>query len=494
LPVAEVPPVLAQSAPAQPAPAEPAPAQPAKPLVVRRQTRDQEELRDELAALPELGLNDATNDLLLPGRAMNIARSHPVPLRMTPFGPLAIAAPARMVNATGLGVNGSYTHGLGAHATIDLICQMQPELADLPWRLGNDCHIGREPAENLETLSRALRGLLTAPNPRSSTPPDAELLRPLLLGEAYDNRALDVRRTLSAKRGRSPAPLPGAPDTRWVDPAAIPALLQLLTAERTPMRRLLAEVLSRIPGPAATAALVRLAVFDIAPQVRDQAILALRDRPAECYRRTLLEGLRYPWPPAADHAAEALAALDDRAAIPSLIGLLDLPDPQGPVLVSRRGQLSTVVPALVKINHLKNCLLCHDQSRSASTDLVRGRIPYPGQPLPPPVEYYAESQPDDFVRAEVTYLRQDFSVTQPVEGADPWPTQQRFDYLVVTRPVQAPLPSRRYRTEKTRVAMRGSVPAYPQRESVLFALRELTGKDAGTTSESWRDALALARP
>jgi hypothetical protein len=142
----------------------------------------------------------------------------------------------------------------------------------------------------------------------------------------------------------------------------------------------------------------------------------------------------------------------------------------------------------VKINHLKNCLLCHDSSRSPSTDLVRGEIPDPGRPLPPAVAYYASSRPGDYVRAEVTYLRQDFSVAQPVEDADPWPTQQRFDYLVVAHPVPAPLPIRMHRTQKKGSAVRRSVSAYPQRESVLFALRELTGKDLGTTSEAWRDA------
>jgi len=34
--------------------------------------------------------------------------------------------------------------------------------------------------------------------------------------------------------------------------------------------------------------------------------------------------------------------------------------------------------------------------------------------------------------------------------------------------------------------------SYPQRESVLFALRELTGKDAGKESRGWREMVARA--
>ena len=31
----------------------------------------------------------------------------------------------------------------------------------------------------------------------------------------------------------------------------------------------------------------------------------------------------------------------------------------------------------------------------------------------------------------------------------------------------------------------GETPSYPQREAVLWALRELTGEDAGTRSDDW---------
>src|SRR5439155_15009068 len=88
---------------------------------------------------------------------------------------------------------------------------------------------------------------------------------------------------------------------------------------------------------------------------------------------------------------------------------------------------------VVRVNHLRNCLLCHAPATSP-TDPVRGLVPPPGQPLPPPFSTpYYEGQNGIFVRADVTYIRQDFSVPQPVARAGNWPAYQRYDYLVRTR-------------------------------------------------------------
>src|SRR5262249_15381620 len=88
------------------------------------------------------------------------------------------------------------------------------------------------------------------------------------------------------------------------------------------------------------------------------------------------------------------------------------------------------------------------------------------------------------IRADVTYLRQDFSAMQFVEKPDKWPHLQRFDYVVRTRELTA-AEVNRYQNEKS-----GSDPNdYPQRTAVLFALRELTGEDAGTSSADWRRLL-----
>ena len=67
------------------------------------------------------------------------------------------------------------------------------------------------------------------------------------------------------------------------------------------------------------------------------------------------------------------------------------------------------------------------------------------------------------IRGDITFLRQDFSVPQPVEWPDNWPAYQRYDYFVRTR----------YPTDEE---LRRDGPAtYPQREAVRWALRELGG-------------------
>jgi hypothetical protein len=53
----------------------------------------------------------------------------------------------------------------------------------------------------------------------------------------------------------------------------------------------------------------------------------------------------------------------------------------------------------------------------------------------------------------------------------------RFDYLVRSR-VLSP-------GEAARLKGPADGPGYPQREAVLFALRELTGQDPGTSTEAW---------
>jgi hypothetical protein len=137
-----------------------------------------------------------------------------------------------------------------------------------------------------------------------------------------------------------------------------------------------------------------------------------------------------------------------------------------------------VAPELVRVNHLGNCLLCHAPSTNKD-DPVRGVVPQRGEELPP---VYYESKSGDFIRADVTYLKQDFSLLQSVAKPDKWPRLQRFDYLIRQRELRADEVQWQSAAKKSV----GVQPAsYPQRESVLWALRELTGEDAGDRTEDW---------
>jgi hypothetical protein len=191
------------------------------------------------------------------------------------------------------------------------------------------------------------------------------------------------------------------------------------------------------------------------------------DRRREEYRKVFLDGLRYPWPPVADHAAEALVALRDHAAIPDLSSLLGKPDPAAPVAGPDH---KVQVAELVCVNHLRNCLLCHAPSVHGS-GLVRAPVPSTDQPLSEQFLYYNRSFQGPAVRADTTYLKQDFAALQPVAAHGVWPEVQRFDYMIRMRELSA---SELKLLEQKRASRQNDQAAtYPQREAVLFALKGL---------------------
>jgi hypothetical protein len=334
------------------------------------------------------------------------------------------------------------------------------DLKGLPVRNGADCQAGAKEAVDMQKLSREVRGA------------SAKLSRSrnsgFSLSEAQRHDS-ELVRLLDHLKLRAETP----------DEAAARTLPQMLQAEGVGVRLHLVKMLSAIKGDKASVALAQRVVFDLSQEVREAAVKALKERPAKEYRPTLLEGLRYPWAPAADHAAEALVNLDDRDAALDLAGLLDQPDPLAPFQDKDKKWLA---PELVRVNHLGNCLLCHAPS-FAKDDPVRGVVPERYKPLP--VVYYDDPK-GDFVRADVTYLKQDFSAVQPVSDHGQWPRQQRFDYLIRKRELSNDEVALLTSTEDTG-AWRPAT--YPQREAVLWALRELTGEDVGDKSEDWRRRL-----
>ncbi len=267
-------------------------------------------------------------------------------------------------------------------------------------------------------------------------------------------------------------PIEDRPGTRRI-------LMQMLQVEDEPQRRVLVKELSRGDDPSSAAALARLAVFDPSPEVRRAAVEALKKCPEGVWRAVLLNALRYPWPPAADHAAEALVGLRDSKAVPALVGLLDQPDPARPILDEQTRK--PLMCELVRVNHMRNCYLCHPAAPVIHVP-VGGVVPRPGEPLP---ALYYLAQSTENVRADVTFLRQDFSVCQPVRDHGPWPAVQRYDYLLRTREA----------TPQEAALLRQAPPAtYSQREAILFALRGLTGADHGVAAKDWLAALDGGKP
>lgn len=259
---------------------------------------------------------------------------------------------------------------------------------------------------------------------------------------------------------------------------ALATLLQMLQVEDVPTRLVLVRELAKVKSIGASAALAKRALVDLSPDVRAAAVAALEKRPSGQYVPVLLQGLRYPWPPVADRAALALRKLKTQGAVPKLVDLLDQPNPSVPVLEGKTKK--PAVRELVRLNHMRNCFLCHAPSANDKDGLVRGLAPTPGQPLP---RLYYAGQTGNFVRADIAFLRQDFSVNLPVKAAAPWPDEQRFDFVTRVRPLEP--------NEMPEIAAKTS--NYPQREAVQYALRGLTGKDGGDSSATWRNLLGIAK-
>jgi hypothetical protein len=257
--------------------------------------------------------------------------------------------------------------------------------------------------------------------------------------------------------------------------------MQMLQVEDESVRLVLIEQFAKVKKPIAGAMLANRAVMDLSPDVRRAAIGVLKKRREKEYLPALLKRMRHPWPPVADHAADALGELKPKEGVAALCDMLEQPDPRAPFPEPKSKRM--VVAELVRLNHLRNCLLCHAPSGDAGDGLVRGLVPAPGRPLMQ--AYYAGSDAgsDNFVRADTTFLRQDFSANLKVEEAAPWPGVQRFDFVV------------RLRTATPKEIEKASTTGldYPQRRAVLRALRGITGQNGGDSPGRWRELLGVSK-
>ena len=219
------------------------------------------------------------------------------------------------------------------------------------------------------------------------------------------------------------------------------------------------------------------AKYDVDANVRYVATDVLRTFPPEVTRAELLAGFRYPWPEVAAHSAEAIVLLNDTESIPQLVELLKKPDPREP---KRLENGEFVHREMVAINHLRNCMLCHLDSHDKD-DKGRGLVPYWDREMPR--QYYAGTQPElPRVRADVNYLRQDFSVLRKVEDHGPWPRNQRFDYVVRTKTVG--------QAEAAKIQLKLSSQPNEYKDAIVTALQLLTGKKPSDNSwKGWNAAV-----
>jgi hypothetical protein len=267
--------------------------------------------------------------------------------------------------------------------------------------------------------------------------------------------------------------------------ARIAALMQVLAPDSVAMRKGLVQYLASISHAEATRALAKLAIFSAEDEVRNPAIEALKVRREKDYTEILLRGLRYPLPAVAKRTTDAMIKLERADLVPELVSFLEEPDPRAPTIKEMGDKKVAVVRELVRINHHRNCLMCHAPAvpNEVSPQVTTAEVPRPDQPLPFPSDGYSNSIPDILVRLDVTYLRQDFSIMQPVVDAHPWPEMQRFDFLVRNR-VLTEREATAFPAAKTGVLS-------PYQRVTLAALRELTGRDTAPTPDDWRKLLDM---
>jgi hypothetical protein len=142
---------------------------------------------------------------------------------------------------------------------------------------------------------------------------------------------------------------------------------------------------------------------------------------------------------------------------------------------------------MVRINHHRNCLLCHapaDREKLPKDALV-AEVPIPSEELPDLTRGYGKSESNLLVRIDVTYLRQDFSVMQEVNEKSAWPSQQRFDFVVRKRRLTAAEAN----DLRKRLEKREPGALSPYQRAAVQALRELTGRDFEARPEPWRRLL-----
>lgn len=375
---------------------------------------------------------------------------------------------------------------------MELLIEHRPDLAGLPLVMGDACRLKKGERNQFKAAVEVLQVLSPMKKPR-----------PKDYWDTYDGvRGGDGFKLI---------------EDRFCGAAGV----QMLALESTALQVGLVERLARftksdLDKKAATHALTKLAVFSQEEEIRHAAIAALEKRGQPADTALLLQGLRYPWPSMAQAAAKAITHLKRKDLVPELIKMLDEPDPRAPVVRESNGKKEAVLREVVRINHHRNCLLCHppgntpdvmkieewgggDRKREVekgvfavwasiterADDVLVGAVPTPGQPFPSTGGYREFSSPDLLVRADITYLRQDFSLLQKVADAHPWPEMQRFDYLVRSRVVN----EQQAKVYEAEFAKRDV--NTPYRQAALVALRRLTGQYPGTTGESWRAALGM---
>jgi hypothetical protein len=365
---------------------------------------------------------------------------------------------------------------------MEALLSQRDDLRGMPFLLGDDCRANKQQAEVFANIVGAIRREFFGAN--LSERPAGEPFLDAALSDAFWDK-LAPKLTTNALRE---AIREADPDvTARVDvfqPLVVAALMQMITPASEIYGPRLPRHLATIPHAAAGRALAKLVLFSPDARVRRAAIDGLKTRRSDEYTDELLAGFRYPLPAAAHRSAEAFIKLGRKDMLAKLIDVLEQPDPRAPHAWSIAGQNVHVLRELVRVNHHRNCVLCHAPANDSDPPSLSlsSEVPMPDQPLRVSTGYYRfHRSPDILVRFDVTYLRQDFSLVLPVKDSNPWRAEQRFDFFVRTRVISD--------DEAAECERQLRKTPQPYHAAALQALRVLTGRNVGLAPQSWRDLL-----
>jgi hypothetical protein len=382
-------------------------------------------------------------------------------------------------------------HKKGSDAFIDALVKERSDLAGLPFLKGEACKVPTKAQQGLAATAGALRENLGVQHfifagsfaPRDLPPDTARLV--------VANSIAGF--SPGGSSGRGSASLSGFSGTKRGPAEFLPAMMQVLAAEPAGYRVGLAAHLEDLPtdNEATITSLVRLALFDPEPSVREAAVKALRRESPDKVGPRLVQGFWHPWRHVAEHAADAIVALELVESLPKVVDFLGEPDPAAPIERTEGGKKVQVLREVVKINHHRNCMLCHAPTGAEDDDILRSglaaRVPSEDEELPPSSSrlYYDVRRGNiAVVRANETYLRQDFTVLEAVDNSGKWPRMQRFDFIVRTRTL---LPGEAQLRQTAQVA--GETPS-PHHRAALYALSRLMWTYLGTKPDDWRQDVA----
>lgn len=276
--------------------------------------------------------------------------------------------------------------------------EKRPDLAGLPWRLDDSCELDKNESRLLMTASRSAIGF----------------------------RARAASKGIHSESIKSQSAIMAAnliQDTS--------AIVQILQAQPPLIRTRMVKLLSLKEDEESIQAIADRALFDTSEEVRDLALHELKLHRTEKVRERLVNGFDHAWEPVAVNAANALVELNDELSLDDLRKKLNMPDPHAPY---QDEEGNWKVRELVRVNHLRNCLMCHAPVVDPKASPFMAAVPEPKRPLP---RIYYDSGSRTRVRPDITYIIQDFSASHMVNDANPWPLEQRFDYFVRNRTIDS---------------------------------------------------------